>query len=590
MHGNKRRLFLMIAGNAVLLLLMIGGPLLRAQSRARAMWQGYARASACLLGGKPMRDPGLGAARDEEMRFAAQIAKHDGAWLSRCDALLAAAIPTEAVFVWPPAKEKEARVREAVKVTRRELKALARHQPGTRIPTRPLRALTQLRTELSEHALSTAMLEAPPQTAVEFSSPATMHAPTRVPLYAGSDAVLDMWGDDETFHVLAVDRTGVSYVLVAGSDFRQNRHVRPGLLSSFYRTNEQTFFFWSASEKRCRERADGCVGSASGLASAPLPLTDLQKPRWLSAHPAGRFDRSFVRINDDFWMAAKKGASEASLRRFVLSTPVGGERDSELPPLPCASEPLQAAQLVLVQSEAALRVLAVQHDEATTTLRVPTQEVLEAKLQLSALAPIASQPRADDAFVTGCQNGMRTYFAFGGGSTLQFGVTDPEKVWAPLAVAVDVPVHQKEPARDGVQLICSDTSLTALVRDRSHVLWRITCGVDQSVCRRELVHGDVASFSGVANGSALLVAYAGVESGAQVRLARYASDGRKISGEQIPSPCFAPAGGFCEQPMLKRIGQRIVLTARNRFDLLALESGDGGAHWQGLSGALFGKL
>lgn len=590
MHGKKRRLFFMIAGNVVLLTLMIGGPLLRAQSRARSMWHGYAQASACLLGGKAVREPGLGEANDEGMRFAAQIANHDPAWIARCEGLLAAVVPSEAVFVWPPAKENEARVREAAKVARRELKAVAQHRAGTRIPTRPLRALTQLRTELREHALSTGIVEVPPQAAVEFAGPGAMRTPTRVPLYAGSDAVLDVWGDDDAFYVLGVDRTGVSYVSVAGTDFRQNRHVRPGLLSAFYRTHEQSFFFWSASEKRCRERADTCVGSASGLASAALPLTDFQKPRWLAAHPAGRFDRSVVQVKEDFWVASRIDHGRAALRRFALSAPVGGERDSELPPLPSASEPLQADQIVLLRNPVALRVLALQHEDTLTTLRAPTGEILQDKAALSALTPLASIPRAADAFVTGCSEGERAYFALGGAGALVLGtVSSPEHTWPPLSLAVDVPVHDKEPARDGVQLICTPQTLTAFVRDREHSLWRVTCDSQQAECARELVQSDVTSFSLLPLESSLIVAYAGTEDKAQVRVVRFAADGKRIGRESIPSPCFSPSGGFCEQPMLQRIGQRVVLMARNRFDLLALESGDGGEHWQGLSGALFGK-
>ena len=70
LQAKKRRVLLTLLGNLVLLVLMVGGPWLRGYLRARDSWQAFGRYTACLYGGSPSPEPGLGLPLGSEAYFA----------------------------------------------------------------------------------------------------------------------------------------------------------------------------------------------------------------------------------------------------------------------------------------------------------------------------------------------------------------------------------------------------------------------------------------------------------------------------------------------------------------------------------------
>jgi hypothetical protein len=92
----------------------------------------------------------------------------------------------------------------------------------------------------------------------------------------------------------------------------------------------------------------------------------------------------------------------------------------------------------------------------------------------------------------------------------------------------------------------------------------------------------VSSFTALhgANGSVIALG-APLEA---VRVLRLDAHAKPLGAPHIPSACFEPTSGLCGTPRLVADAQRMILTARDRSDLLALESTDGGKSWSTLSG------
>jgi hypothetical protein len=70
----------------------------------------------------------------------------------------------------------------------------------------------------------------------------------------------------------------------------------------------------------------------------------------------------------------------------------------------------------------------------------------------------------------------------------------------------------------------------------------------------------------------------------QVRVLRVDRTGAPLAAPLAPAACFEPPNGMCGTPSLVADAQRIVLVARDRSDLLALESTDGAKSFVTLSG------
>jgi hypothetical protein len=80
------------------------------------------------------------------------------------------------------------------------------------------------------------------------------------------------------------------------------------------------------------------------------------------------------------------------------------------------------------------------------------------------------------------------------------------------------------------------------------------------------------------------VAFAGAKNTAQIRLQTLDVRGQLLGTERVPAACWAPRGGLCGTPTLQRVGQRLLLGAREGTDLMLLESADLGESWEPLRG------
>jgi hypothetical protein len=585
LQAKKRRLLFTLAGNLLLLVVMVGGPWLRGYLRARQSWRDFGRFTACLYGGKPSLEPGLGLPRGSEAHFAARVFEHAADWPERCKPLLTALKPNEPIFLLPGVKRAEADVRAAVALVENELKGLAVRVPGERLSNRPLRALEHLRAALSRHALEAGALDVPEADAFQRGPRAPLPIPTRVPIYASSDARIAAWGADSDFHALAVDHTGVSYVRVGGGGLEQARLPRPKLLEAFLPGREQGWLVWAMPRARCRDRAAGCSQKTIGLAPLTLPLTDLPAPRWFGAHPAGRVDRSVWVRGGRALVAAELEGRQLEVRELLLPAPdaSGSAGNSgELPPLPASQtwRGTTAGDPWVVEIAGEPWVLAVRAGASATEL---------VRLTPQGVQVLAQQAAGDGAWLTGAACDGGASFGFGNRSVLALGTIGADGTLvlrAPLSLSLDAVVHDSDAAHDRVRSVCTRAGgPLALVRDAKDNLLAISCeGDPAAACQSRVVAGGVQTFAALALEGQVLVAYAGAKNMAQLRVQRLAEGGESRGPERVPAPCWAPAGGLCGTPLLEQVGARILLGAREGTDVLVLESADQGQSWQPLRG------
>jgi hypothetical protein len=578
--AKKRRVLLALLGNVILLVLMVGGPWLRGYLRTRALWRDFARYSACLYGGSPNLEPGLGLPRGSEAHFAARVFERAPDWPERCAPQLAALTPDEPIFLLPSVKRAEMDVRAAIALLKNELKALAVRVPGERLSTRPLRALEHLRAALSQHALAAGALEVPAADAFRRAPGRGLPIPTRVPLYASSDARVSLWGADSDFHALAVDRNGVSYVRVAGGALEQARLPRPKLLEAFLPGPARGLFVWAMPRARCRERSAGCAHKTIGLAPLQLPLSALPEPRWFGAHPAGRIDRSVWAGQARILVAAEAAQRQIEVRELLLPE-TAATPSADLPPLP-------AAQVWRATTHGDPWIVELRGEPWVLVARTAEHATELVRLIPSGAQVLAQLPAGKSAWLVGSSCNGGASFSFGSDSALLVGAIAPDgqiSLHAPLPLALHDVVHDNDSAHDRVRNVCSaHERLFALARDPKDNLLAISCQHDVAACQSRAIASGVHTFSALAFDDRVLVAYAGSKNLAQLRLQTLDAGGETRVAERVPSPCWAPSGGMCGTPLLEQVGARILLGAREGTDLMVLESADRGASWEPLRG------
>jgi hypothetical protein len=579
--AKKRRLLWALFGNVVLLVVMLGGPFARGILRAHQAWRDFGRFGACLYGGKTLENPGLGVPTGSEAHFAAELLARSPQWPERCQALLHQILADEPIFLLPTVKSAEIDVRTAAKVVERELEAVLVRVPGERLSLRPLRAVEQLRAVLSRHALTAGVIEVPQDDA--FALDNKRHGvpiPTRVPIYAASDARLALWGGDSELHALALDSTGVSYAHVAGGSMNQARLPRPKLLESFVPTPEGGWFVWAMPQRRCRERAEGCATKALGVAALSLPLSQMPLPRWLGAHPFGRIDRSLWFRETQLSVWAEASDKQLQLRAFSLPSEPADQAATELPPLAAihslASVAASDAQLVALAGEP-LPLFASRSAEATTLWQ----------LEPGGPRSLAQLPASSSAWLSANTCADHVALAFGTERELLVATIKPDRsvqVWPTLALGLSDVVHERDPNHDRVQVICTDDKRVVLfARDPHDVLLAVTCAPG-AACERRALANDVQHFAAQRMEEQLWLAYAGSKNVAQIRLLGLDLKAKTRVAERVVAACWAPQGGLCGAPVLARVGQRLLLGAREGTDLMLIESPDGGQHWEPLRG------
>jgi len=161
-------------------------------------------------------------------------------------------------------------------------------------------------------------------------------------------------------------------------------------------------------------------------------------------------------------------------------------------------------------------------------------------------------------------------------------------VFARQELAFETPLDLTDRTFDHVRVPCERAagaeSVRVLARERSGRVHAYASRPDENALHDSVIATDVRAFDALATPSGLLVAYAGVAEGAQVRVVQVDSRGNARGAAAVPAACFSPAGGLCGSPLLARVGGRIVLSAREGTDLLAVESVDEGVRFGALRG------
>jgi hypothetical protein len=585
--AKKRRLLWALFGNFAMLVVMLGGPYLRGILRAHAAFRDFAAFGACIYGGKALPDPGLGVPIGSEAHFAARLVARQKGWPDRCIERAHAILSDQPIFLLPSVKVAENEVRAAVALVERELGAVLVRVPGERMSMRPLRAIEHLRSALSRHALTAGVLDVPQDDAFKLVN--GLPIPTRVPIYAGGDARISVWGADNELSALAVDGTGVSYVHVAGGSMTQARVPRPKLLEGFLQSEQGGLFVWAMGRARCRERKEGCANKTLGVAPFSAPLSELPLPRWIGAHPAGRIDRSLWTQGSRLLVLAEASGQRHELREFALPSEPVDKAISELPPLPALHDGAAFAA-----ADAWLVSLA---GEPVTMLVTRSEQRLElARLGPAGPAPLAQiEGAAESAWLSGSECPDGAALSFGSERAIVVARLSPEgalTAWPALSWGVREVNHDREPVYDRLRNVClPEGRALALVRDRDDKLQAVACA-QGGACQVSLVASNVVSFAALVLEPELkkgakprvLVAHAGSKNLAQVQLRELDFDGGLRGDARTVSACWAPLGGLCGAPLFSRAGSRILLGTREGTDLLMLESPDEGARWEPLRG------
>lgn len=567
LHQKRRRLLVAIGGNALMLLVLVGGPFYRGQERAMASFSAHAAFVSCLFESPTHEPAGISASRDEPERFAQKAFKHDAEWPLRCLPQLARIAPESAIFVLPSVKTAEARVHEASRVLAQELKALTRHEPGMRLSTRPLRALAQLRDSLHILGEVSGLAELPLHTTLVPAARAAPR-PAQLPVYVARDAVVSLWGDEQTLYVAGVDRAGVSYLEVQpGHPMRRARLTRPSALAGFVRGREHAFFVWRTPEARCRERAEGCHGKASGIALAPMPLFALPPARYVGAHLSVRPDRGVVLQGGKLYLVATTERG----RKTVESTwfDAYATTDPELPPLRTTQSFFGEHDDVLLL-DGTFRVWALASDKGTVSL-----------LSESGAQPLASFANDRVPWATACAHNDALYYAAGDGSSLVIGKVRGQVVrtWEPVPFASEHAIDERDPRRDKAIVACHAAGAVTVVSAADGALKAIQCTEESATCRVHTVAPKAQSKAVLPTPSGLLVAYSESVERPQIFVRRLDVARSALYEPVVPAACWEGGRGLCGEPLLAQLGGRVVLGASEGAELLLLESADEGASW-----------
>lgn len=589
MRAGKRLWLLTFLGNVALLFCLLGLPYLRGKQRARAAWDHYDEFARCLYGGGLLRDPALPTKRsyllaNEAAAFASRAHVGGYALAVSCREPLAAVAPPDDFFLLPSLKRAEAALREAVRVARQELDGLrAPLAPGAPLSQRPLRAIIQLRALLEAHSEAADLL-ALPSASPGAQARITLPTPGRIPLYAGKGAVVSIWGDDAVLHTSAIDRTGVSYVRVLDRLSTVTRLARPSLLRDVVIDDGRLFLVWGMPATRCQQL--DCTGKSTGLAEVQLPLTLFPEPRWLAAHIDGRVDRRLLAARGSAVVIAAQASSGVALRSFERPKRADpAQKTSELPPAtPWRNSAVSLdAPTLLLGTDQQPTLLGFLHEADALVLTAHTERQAP---ETSSAQRIGSLTRAGQAWLTACERGDRIGVAYGNESQLVLGElrADGSSTSPPVSLTLAEPVSELDRTLDRVRRFCGPDGSLATVLDRTGTLSTVFCPAGGSACAVRTIADQVESYTTLQTNDTLLFAFAGDAESPQVRT-READFRGQIKGEpNVPSICWTPSAGLCGQPTLSRLGQRIVLAARDGTDLLALESRDEGKTWQPIPG------
>lgn len=531
-RGSRRtqRLWLAaIVGNVLVAAGLLGGPYLRGRHRALEARAHFAEFAACLTGGEALASPGLGFPEGSAEGTADRF-RQDPAWPGDCRDALRAVAPDESFWLLPDTRHAEGETRRAVRMVAGELDRVAGASRQGKVPERPWLATQRLVAALTLWAREADVsldLEAP---AIAMNVPLTL-VPTRVPLEAARDAEVALRVRGDGIEAVALDARGISWVRVGGGVADVHRMRRPALVRGIVLRGLVPRLLWATDETRCGD--DRCVRRATGVSTLDPERRELPDPVWLAAHPAGELEDAVRFDGEQAWILART-LEGTVLRRFDLLEPAPASEDSETEP--AVGEDISDLALDGA-SFAGASVVGLSNGAV-----VRDGEVLSGEANLLWVA---------------------------GGDSL-FAGGEARTVWlAENVVEVPVPPLVERHVRT------SSEGVAALVgRDAEGVVWAARC---LELCEAHAI-GPADAFAAGFAGETLVVASS--EDGGQIHLALVA-DG--LSRVAAPAACWSEAGGLCGKPFVAAARDRLVLGARDRTDMLMVETRDG-RDWRRLRG------
>jgi hypothetical protein len=266
---------------------------------------------------------------------------------------------------------------------------------------------------------------------------------------------------------------------------------------------------------------------------------------------------------------------------------------------PSSAQPSGGSPAPSAQPSAATTALSARPSDAPTAVQpaadqaAPAQASVTAGLAFPNAQPPLQLPAASGhgPWAIGCSQGDGYFIAYGSHSQLRIAHVDAARTVRELAtadVALRPPLDPEDGARDQVRFACDAGRAQLLFNAEDGTLEQIGCAADSCGERAAIAH-DVATYSALAQGEDLFVAYAGVREAALVRVLRLDRTGHASAKPLTPAACWEPLGGMCGTPTLLRDAQRLILTARDGTDLLALESTDRAQSFGTLSGFVVGN-
>ena len=585
---NRKPLWIALAANLTMAALLLGVPYWRGHRLGLAARHDFAVFARCLLGGDLASSPGLSLPPGERDHFAARVMFAKAQWPLSCRSALDKLAPPEAIFLWPSVKQAGADQRAAVELVERELVALdQRRKRGVgRVPSRPLDALARLQAASVLYAHATGADAGIDEDAIRFDKKAgPLATPARLPLMASQTSILQLWSSELALEAIALDGRGLSYVRVADGKIDRERVRRSSFVRGVLRADATPYVVWAMPDARCKDRVDHCVGRPTGIAPYDSGANNLGEPTWkLAGHPAGRLDR-VMRVSElgrvDL-IARSDSAGSLELLQFRLPDHAADTAAAASPSL----EPTERWPLSPIGNGVTAQLL-VSNLQPNAVLQLgEDSDVITASVSFAAQRPAVALPNGNGqgGWGVGCYAGQTLYLAYGSSQQLRVSSLAADGQGRELSVrdgALAPALDAENPALDQVRVLCDDTRMQLLFTTATHALHWLGCEPERCTPAR-LVAKDVTSYSAVNDGDAVIAAFAGPLDAAVVRVVRM--QGERISTPIAASACWEPLGGMCGTPTLIRDAQRLVLTARDGSDLLALESRDHANSFTTLSG------
>lgn len=610
---NRKPLIVTVVANALMAALLLGIPYWRGRSQAHEIRRNFADLSRCLMGGEAAKEPGLSLPKGDREHFAGKVMLAGPEWPLQCKPALQRMAPEKAIFLWPSVKVADEDLRAAVELTTTELTNLdQRRKAGlSRVPERVLQALRRVQAATVLLARAGGADAEIDNDALVFTKPSRLATPARLPLMASDEAALDLYSTGTALEALAIDGRGVSYLRVSDGKVDRERVKRTSFVRGMVRNGDEKYLVWAMPDARCGEREDQCAGRPMGLGPYEQGQQKLRDPIWkVGGHPVGRADRA-VKFDGprrvDMLAKASPQGGVALLRFEIPETPSllseGTPRSQDPKERFEVSGPAESLDATMVSGAQPLAALVARTDAMDASKLTASVVWADAKRPAVALPGV---PGAHP-WTAGCANANGLVLAYGSDQQLRIvrvpvaaqeasvtttpaPATKAAAVTAPAVspvelmtqdVALPGAIHGENGRLDRVRLICRDDVAQMFWITATLELWTSTCAADSCSAALRLAKS-VSSLSVLPTPTGSVLALGNPAD--QVRIVRLDRKGNPEAAALAPAACFEPPSGMCGTPALVADDQRIILTARDRSDLLALESTDGAKTFTTLSG------